>query len=126
MKKKLFAMLAGLCLAVSLDACSIISARQKYGSVEEWKPYLAQPQIRIVRVERSTTGDKFGEVALLDGSRTSFKDNLVKVDLLPQDDEIAFMLENKTSHSAKLIWDETVYIDGNGQSGRVIHGAFDL
>lgn len=50
-----------------------------------------------------------------------YEDDLIKVLWLPLISQFSFTLENKTSHSIKLIWDETVYVDENGSSSRVLH-----
>lgn len=50
-----------------------------------------------------------------------YEDDLIKVLWLPLTSQFSFTLENKTSHSIKLIWDETVYVDENGASSRVLH-----
>lgn len=50
-----------------------------------------------------------------------YEDDMIKVLWLPLSSQFSFTLENKTTHSIKLIWDETVYVDENGSSSRVLH-----
>ena len=50
-----------------------------------------------------------------------FKDNMIEITWLVTSSNIYFNLKNKTNHSIKIIWDEAVFIDQDGQSHSVIH-----
>jgi len=50
-----------------------------------------------------------------------FEDNLVKIFWLATARGVSFVLENRTDHSIKIVWDEASYVDVEGVSHRVIH-----
>jgi len=50
-----------------------------------------------------------------------FEDEMVKISWLPSAAGLSFVLSNKTSHSIKIIWDETSYVDENGLGHRTMH-----
>lgn len=50
-----------------------------------------------------------------------FEDEMVKILWLPTASSVNFLLANKTNHSIKIIWDEAVFIDEEGQNHRIIH-----
>lgn len=50
-----------------------------------------------------------------------FEDEMISVVWLPLTEQFTFVLQNKTDHSIKIIWDEAVYVDENGVSSRVMH-----
>jgi hypothetical protein len=52
-------------------------------------------------------------------------DNIFMV-LSPDDKGIAFSLKNRTSQTAHIIWDQSVYVDENGTSMRIIHSGTKL
>ncbi len=56
-----------------------------------------------------------------DSAKYSFSDDLMEIIWLPANDGFFFDLTNKTDHSIKIIWDEAVYINRQGQSMGVIH-----
>lgn len=74
-----------------------LDAKQRYG------------ESRIVRFEEEGK------------TRYSFEDNMIKIIWIPTSERFFFSLKNKTTHSIKIIWDETVYVDENGMSKRVMH-----
>jgi hypothetical protein len=54
-------------------------------------------------------------------TKYGYEDEMVKITWLPLSTQFAFTLENKTDHSIRIIWDEAVYVNENGSSGRVMH-----
>lgn len=54
-------------------------------------------------------------------TKYSYEDDMIKIVWLPLSTQFGFTLKNKTDHSIKIIWDEAVYVDPNGSSGRVMH-----
>lgn len=54
-------------------------------------------------------------------TKYSYEDDMIKIVWLPLSTQFGFTLQNKTDHSIKIIWDEAVYVDPNGSSGRVMH-----
>jgi len=83
--------------------------------------------IGLKEVERPLDAKKrYGEQKIIrfqeEGkTKYSFEDGLVKIVWLPSSSQFGFILTNKTSHSVKIIWDETVYVDESGMSKRVMH-----
>jgi hypothetical protein len=70
--------------------------------------------------------ERYGESSIIsfeeEGSKKySYEDDLIKIIWLPLEEELSFVLENKTNHSIKIIWDEAVFIDENNLSGKVMH-----
>ena len=56
-----------------------------------------------------------------DTTKYGFEDDLIRIVWLPTPEEFVFDLTNKTNHSIKIIWDEALYVDENGNSKRVMH-----
>lgn len=50
-----------------------------------------------------------------------FEDDLVKIAWLATSSSLSFVMENKTDHSIKIIWDEAAFVDEKGSSHRVMH-----
>jgi hypothetical protein len=46
---------------------------------------------------------------------------MIKIVWLPLSTQFVFRMHNKTDHSIRIIWDEAVYVNVNGSSGRVTH-----
>jgi hypothetical protein len=79
-----------------------------------------QPRIRYGPVER---------VGLLQAGAESpaspvfrYRDPNIEVKVAPVWDGIQIHLQNRTSHAAKIVWDEVVFVDFDQTSHRVIHG----
>ena len=89
--------------------------------------YQATYDINLSAVERPTDAkDRYGEqqiVSFEDKGLTKyrFEDEMVEIVWLPMATEIGFELRNKTTHSMKIIWDESVYVDELGESKRIMH-----
>lgn len=54
-------------------------------------------------------------------SKYYFEDDMVKILWLPSAYKIAFILNNKTDHSIKIVWDEASFVDTTGGGHRVMH-----
>jgi len=50
-----------------------------------------------------------------------YEDSLIKCAWVVGTQNFAFTLENKTTNSIKIIWDECAYINENGSTGRIMH-----
>jgi len=50
-----------------------------------------------------------------------FEDEMVKIAWLLTPGKIGFILQNKTEHPVRIIWDEAAYVDENGETHRVMH-----
>ena len=83
--------------------------------------------VGLSEVERPADARKrYGEhkiVSFEDGEETKYKfeDKMVEMVLFVDKKKISFSLLNKTKHSIKIVWDESVYIDQNGRRNRVMH-----
>jgi len=51
----------------------------------------------------------------------TFEDEMIKALWLPTTQQFFFMLENKTDHSIRIIWDEAALVDPKGQTHKVTH-----
>lgn len=87
--------------------------------------YKAHYDIGLTQVERpSDAKERYGEVEIAPGDSTgqyTFSDGMVDILWICTANGIVFTLENKTGHSIKIIWDETVFVDADGNSQRVMH-----
>jgi hypothetical protein len=54
-------------------------------------------------------------------SKSSFEDDMIKIIWFVLPGEFSFVLQNKTNNSIRIIWDEAVYVNENGFSGKVAH-----
>jgi len=83
--------------------------------------------IGLTEVDRPEDArERYGESNILtleeEGkNKYSYEDQLIKIIWLPTAKQFNFVLENKSDHSIKIIWDEAVYVDGNGSSEKVMH-----
>jgi len=55
------------------------------------------------------------------GYKYMFEDEMIKILWMPSSAELRFLLENKTDHSIKIIWNEAAYVSEKGKSHRVMH-----
>ena len=89
--------------------------------------FKAQYDISLTRVERPAEAkERYGEQKISttqeDGvNKFVFEDEMVKIIWFPKRADFVFNLKNKTNNSIKIIWDEAVYVDASGSSGRVMH-----
>lgn len=89
--------------------------------------YKAQYDIVLKEVERpSQAKERYGEQKIFSTKEEGvdnyvFEDEMVKIIWVPQRSQFSFKLDNKSSNSIKIIWDEAVYVDANGTSQRVMH-----
>ena len=54
-------------------------------------------------------------------TKHKFEDGMIEIVGVVTPDGFLFNLRNKTEHSIKIIWDESVYVDENGESKRIMH-----
>lgn len=75
------------------------------------------PQNKNVRF-----GDTVVNKSLEEGTTSyGYTDSLITIVWQVFDTQFGFNLANNTNHSLKIIWDDAVYIDVDGQSKRVMH-----
>jgi len=83
--------------------------------------------MKLQKVERTKNSENnYGESKIVNfkeegKSKYSYEDQMIKIVWTPVSTQFGFILDNKTNHSIKIIWDEAVYIDKNGSSERVMH-----
>lgn len=83
--------------------------------------------VGLQEVERPENAkERYGESKIINfeeegKTKYSYEDELIKIVWLSLSTQFAFTLENKSDNSIKIIWDEAVYVDENGSSGRVMH-----
>lgn len=79
----------------------------------------------LATVERpAETKQRWGNVEsveVAEEDRYRYVDDLIDVTIGALPDQFVFALRNQTEHSIKLVWDETVFIDLDGSSTRVMH-----
>jgi len=54
-------------------------------------------------------------------TKYTFEDDIIKTTWIVTSSNIYFDLKNKTDHSIKIIWDEAVFVDQDGESHSVMH-----
>lgn len=83
--------------------------------------------VGLKEVERPEDSSKrYGEfeiTTLEEGGKTkyAYEDEVIKIYWLPSTTQFNFVLENKSSNSVKVIWDEAAYVDIKGSTQRVMH-----
>ena len=83
--------------------------------------------IGLKNVERPEDAkERYGESKIIsfpegDKTKYSYEDDMIRIVWYPSTTQFDFTMHNKTDHSIKIIWDEAVYVNENGSSGRVIH-----
>ena len=85
-----------------------------------YTPYI----ISLTDVDRSDdTSELYGgnNVEVIDTLGYEFEDSLLKIIWIPTRSRFNFILSNKTQHSIKIIWDESVYVDSRGINQGVTH-----
>jgi len=89
-------------LTLSLVGCS--KARAPYPETDSW-PY--EYQYRLVAPEVNT--------------ETAFEDEDIAIAFSIGDTRIGFVLRNKTDAPARILWEQSAYVDGGGGTVRIIH-----
>jgi hypothetical protein len=82
--------------------------------------------ISLDEVERPAIAkQRYGEQKIIkteeEGYKYVFEDEMIKILWLPTSSKIAFLLENKTDYSIRIIWDEAAYVDENNHTHRIMH-----
>ncbi|MGV3524963.1 MAG: hypothetical protein ACO1RX_12105 [Candidatus Sericytochromatia bacterium] len=68
------------------------------------------------------TQTRINNISVINNETNIFEDEFIRINLMAYHDNIAFILQNKTSNTIKIIWDETFFTDANGVSQNVYHG----
>lgn len=86
-----------------------------------------QYESALVEVERpSDPGNRYSQqIATEQGddgeAQYVFADSLMSIAWIPGNTRIGFILENKTDHSLKVVWDEAAFLSPSGSSSRMMH-----
>jgi len=89
--------------------------------------YYGSYTIKLQQVERPENAkERWGNSKIVNfeeegETKYSYEDDMIYIVWLPLSTQFSFTMKNKTNHSIKIIWDEAVYVDQNGSSGRVMH-----
>lgn len=89
--------------------------------------YYGTYDISMSEVERPAKAkERYGEQKITSTTEEGnlkyyFEDDLVKIAWLATSSSLSFMMENKTDHSIKIIWDEAAFVDNKGISQRIMH-----
>lgn len=79
----------------------------------------------LVQIDRpETTKERYGSTVTIKpepDNKYVYEDGLFSGVFYVTSSRINFTLRNKTDHSIKIVWDEAVFIEVDGQSGRVAH-----
>ncbi len=113
MKKAMSLPLAIICSALLLTSCGMFT----------YPNY----SVSLCKVERPEDAkNQFGETKIVSFNdenltKYSFEDEYIKIIWYVSRTSLHFQLTNKSQHSIKIPWDEVVYVDIKGQTGRVMH-----
>ena len=90
--------------------------------------FLGYYDITLYEIDKpKDSNERYGDSKIItfaenNKTRYSYEDEIIKITWnILLSTEFAFVLENKSDHSIKIIWDDAVYVDVRGQSGRVMH-----
>lgn len=83
--------------------------------------------LRLVEVSRSksvagTNNTMQSEITGVKELGYTYEDENIRISWFPQSASFKFTIENKTSYTIRLSWDDMSFIDASGNSGRVING----
>lgn len=89
--------------------------------------YSGYYNVGLSKVETpKSKNDRYGETIITNlGSKDTLKyryeDNYIDITWTISIKQFDFRLKNKSDNNLKIIWDETVYIDVDGSSNKIIH-----
>lgn len=95
-----------------LSGCSTLAIRYEMGLDEVERPAVAKQRYGEPRM---TKRQEDGTTEYV------FEDQLIRSVWRPNNDDVSFRIENKTSSSIKVVWDEAAFVDVDGVSHRVVH-----
>jgi hypothetical protein len=116
MKTKILFLVFIISTFVILDGCMTLQPFY-YGTYD----------ISMSEVERPADAkERYGEQKITSTTEEGnlkyyFEDDLVKIAWLATSSSLSFIMENKTDHSIKIIWDEAAFVDDKGVSHRIMH-----
>jgi hypothetical protein len=71
--------------------------------------------------EKEPTQEQLISTAEVEGFQYMFEDKMIRISWLPSPVELRFLVENKTNHSLKILWNEAAFICQKGKTHRVMH-----
>lgn len=89
-----------------------------YSSLANKESYLANYDIELVKTEPPKKSVKDSITSSID---SKFEDKKISITWQPTVLGFNFTLENKSDHSIKIVWDESVFVDEGGISHKIIH-----
>lgn len=98
-----------------------------YGCTTLQPIYYGTYSISLIEVERPAEAkQRYGEHKITQVTEEGnlkyyFEDELIKVAWFATSFSLLFLMENKTDHSIKIIWDEAAFVDDIGVSHRIMH-----
>ena len=110
--------------AILVSGCMTSS----YKYIEEPRGFYTLELEEVVRPENVI--EQFGNPTIINSKEkkkdniffeNSYEDNLIKIVWTVTNVQFNFILENKSEHTVKIIWDDAVYIDITGTSQKVMH-----
>lgn len=113
MKKTMSLSLAAFCAVLLLSGCSMYT----------YPTY----SVSLCQVEQPKDArQQFGETKIVSFSdenltKYTFEDEYIQISRYVTRTALHFLLTNKSQHSVKIPWDDMVYVDILGQTGRVMH-----
>jgi len=75
----------------------------------------------LIDVHRSDQVIKQYGKGEVDAENLTFKDELLKVTLLPQETGMGICVENRSNKTIKIVWDECSYMDIDRTAHRILH-----
>jgi hypothetical protein len=121
MKRFFFITIISLVLPVLLSACISSETARTTQTDRADRRTFARYNIILYEVERN--GEIMNTAMPIPGV---YEDDQLAIAWVPLGTEFSFNLQNKSSSSMKIIWDEAVYVDESGSSDRVIHAGVRL
>ena len=90
-----------------------------------FKKYLTGEYVKsLVSVEKPSNKSIIGETKIVEGdSVTKYRyiDNIIDIIIFAERDRFCFKLKNVHDNTIKIIWDDAVFVDCEGNSSKIIH-----
>lgn len=90
-----------------------------------FKKYLTGEYVKsLVSVEKPSNKSIIGETKIVEGdSVTKYRyiDNIIDIIIFAERDRFCFKLKNVHDNTIKIIWDDAVFVDCEGNSSQIIH-----
>lgn len=81
--------------------------------------------LSLVKVEKpEDTADRYGKTTTInDGGidKYMYNDSVMSIIISGSSVGFSFVLENKSQHSIKIIWNEAAFVDLNGETSKIMH-----